>query len=94
MFDWRCSSSAQKDKCHVLLQSEIEYFAENILKGTEKAIELWESKCLPIIERKIPVPVHIRIRSEQLLEELEEQEGRRLTATKFVKEIQETMHRN
>ena len=58
-----------------------------MLTRTEKAIDMWEERIRPIIEEQKPLPIHVRNRSRELLEEVLDNGMNLLTVTDFLKEI-------
>ena len=81
----------RKHEYPALMRNEIEELTEGFVAKLEETMELYETKCLPILD-DMPVPAPVRERSDELLEELEN--GRKVTATMFAHEIKNVVEQD
>ena len=84
----------EEPEYHPLLRNKIDQVTKHSVAKLERAFDLYEKKCRPIILGLLPIPTLIREKSKQVLADAdldlvgaEEQRGR-TTVTTFVKEIE------
>ena len=57
----------QKNDYHPMVRNEIDLLVKDFINRIETTIELYATKCKPIIEDKLPIPVLVQQKSDQLL---------------------------